>query len=236
MFTRAGIIYLASFAAHGALAIGIVSLKGPKKFEDVSISMVETKKKEKEKPKVDEPPPPPPPPSKEPPAPVKAKAAAPVPVEAAPSPAVESAPAGEAAPDFGLSLGGGSGPGLAVRAGSPTPVASTTAAPPPVHKVLAAAPAATAKCEEPPKKPRPVSISQPAYTAEARTANIAGKVRVEITVDETGKVIKVRVLEGLGYGLDEAAVAAARAASFEPGTLCGKPTTATFTVAMRFTL
>lgn len=231
MITRAGVIYLASVAAHGALAVGIVSLKGPKKFEDVSISMVETKKKEKEKPpppKVDEPPPAP----RE--APVKAKAAPvakaaePAPAEAAAAPA-----AAEAAPDFGLSLGGG--PGLAVRAAAPpAPVAS--AAPSPVHKVLTAAPAPSAKCDEPPKKPRPISISQPSYTSEARTANIAGKVRVEITVDETGHVTRVRVLEGLGYGLDEAAVAAARAASFEPGTLCGKPTTATFTVAMRFTL
>jgi protein TonB len=232
VITRAGIIYLASFAAHGALALGIVSLKGPKKFEDVSISMVETKKKEKEKPKVDVPPPPPPPVAKD---AAKTKAA---PVAKAPPAPVAAAPAAAepvAAPDFGLSLGGGSGGSLAVRAASaPAPAAS--AAPAPVHKVLAAAPAATAKCDEPMKKPRPTSISQPAYTPEARSANIAGKVRVEITVDDTGHVTKVRVLEGLGYGLDEAAIASARAATFEPGTLCGKATTATFTVAMRFTL
>lgn len=230
MITRAGVIYLASVAAHGALAIGIVALKGPKKFEDVSIAMVETKKKEKEKPKVDEPPPPP---RDE---PVKAKAAPPVakaapPAEAAP---VAAEPAAASTPEFGLSLGGGgSGPGLAVRAAATAPVAS--AAPPPVHKVLAATPAAS-KCDEAPKKPRPISISQPAYTAEARAASITGRVRVEITVDEGGRVTKVRVLEGLGYGLDEAAMTSARAATFEPGTLCGKPTTATFTVAMRFTL
>jgi protein TonB len=232
VITRAGVIYLASFAAHGALALGIVSLKGPKKFEDVSISMVETKKKksEKEKPKADEPPPPPKVET------VKTKAA-PV-AKALPAP-VEAAPAAAepvAAPDFGLSLGGGAaGPGLAVRA-APSPASSV--APAPVHKVLQAAPAPapTAKCDEPAKKPRPISISQPAYTSEARSANIAGKVRVEITVDEAGRVTKVRVLEGLGYGLDEAAIASARAATFEPGTLCGKPTTATFTVAMRFTL
>lgn len=256
MITRAGVIYLASLAVHGALAIGLVSLRGPKKFEDVSISMVETKKKEKPNPKLDEPPPEPEPEPE--PAPVKAKAApapapanvapapanaapapakaAPTPVNAAPAPAeVAPAPAPiEAAPasDFGLSLGGATGPGLAVGAATARPVASAA---PPVHKVLTAA-APAARCDEPPKKPRPISISQPAYTAEARTASIAGKVRVEITVDETGHVTKVRVLEGLGYGLDEAALAAARAATFEPGTLCGKPATTTFTVAMRFTL
>ena len=33
----------------------------------------------------------------------------------------------------------------------------------------------------------------------------------------------VRVLQGLGYGLDESALAAARALTFEPATRCGKP-------------
>ena len=232
MLTRAGVLYLASFVAHGVLAVGIVSLKGPKKYEDVSISMVETKKKEKERPKET----PPPEPAKEAPAPAPVKSKAAPPPAATPAPATDTpAAAGDGTPDFGLSLGGASGPGLAVRAGNPL-AAPTTSAPPPVHKVLAAAPVPTSKCDEPPKKPRPISIAQPAYTAEARSANIAGKVRVEITVDETGKVTKVRVLEGLGYGLDEAALAAARAATFEPGTLCGKPAPATFNLALRFTL
>ena len=44
------------------------------------------------------------------------------------------------------------------------------------------------------------------------------------------------VLEGLGHGLDEVALTAARAATFEPGTRCGKPTSATFVIAMRFAL
>jgi len=58
---------------------------------------------------------------------------------------------------------------------------------------------------------------------------------VELTVDETGRVVEVRVLQGLGYGLDEAALAAARSATFEPALRCGKPSRATFTISMRFT-
>jgi protein TonB len=107
-------------------------------------------------------------------------------------------------------------------------------------KLLAApAPPPSDACAEPdrsPTKPKVVSITQPAYTEDARAANIAGKVRVELTVDATGRVSSARVLEGLGHGLDEAALAAARAATFEPGTRCGKPAAATFVIAMRFAL
>jgi protein TonB len=39
-----------------------------------------------------------------------------------------------------------------------------------------------------------------------------------VTVDATGKVIKVVVLKGLGHGLDEVAVEALKRAKFKPGT------------------
>jgi protein TonB len=79
-------------------------------------------------------------------------------------------------------------------------------------------------------------MPQPVYARQAREANIAGKVRVELRVDATGAVVSARVLEGLGYGLDEAALEAARAARFEPATLCGKATETTFVIGMRFSL
>jgi protein TonB len=78
-------------------------------------------------------------------------------------------------------------------------------------------------------------VPQPAYTDRAREAGVEGKVRIELTVDETGRVVAVKVLAGLGYGLDEAAVAAAQSATFEPAIRCGKPSRATFTISMRFT-
>jgi protein TonB len=48
--------------------------------------------------------------------------------------------------------------------------------------------------------------------------------------------VNVSLLQGLGYGLDEAALATARRAEFEPAVRCGKPTRATFNISMRFTL
>jgi protein TonB len=85
-------------------------------------------------------------------------------------------------------------------------------------------------------KPRPKSIAQPAYTSSAREASVEGKVRVEVSVDEGGHVTGARLLAGLGYGLDEAALEAAKRAVFEPATRCGKPVSATFSIAMRFSL
>jgi protein TonB len=239
--TRASLLYFASFGAHALMAVGVVSMKGARKTEDISVAVIE---KAKSEPKKDAPPPPPPPPVEPPKAEAKArtapKAAVAKPAAEAPAPAAGAAPGGDV-PDFGLSLGGGTGGG-----GLAVPVAAAHAGPAAaeaVHvtkKLLGApAPARTDACadeDHPPTKPKVVSISQPAYTEDARAASIAGKVRVELTVDTTGHVSSARVLEGLGHGLDEAALAAARAATFEPGTRCGKPAPATFVIAMRFAL
>ena len=58
--------------------------------------------------------------------------------------------------------------------------------------------------------------------------------RVEVTVDEAGHVISARVVSGLGYGLDEAALAAAKASHFEPASRCGKPVIGTVVLPFRF--
>lgn len=234
--TRTHLLYLASFGAHLALAAGVVSIKDAKIYEDVSVAVFEKAKPEPAKAT-----PPPAPPAEAPKAAAKvAKAVAP---KAAPPPAAEvPAPPGPATgsdiPDFGLSLGGGTGGGgLALPVGGPR-LGAAPASSVQVSKKVLGVPAASAveACGEPSTKPKVISITQPAYTAEAREANIAGRVRVELTVDATGRVAAARVLEGLGHGLDEAALVAARAATFEAGTRCGKAASTTFVIAMRFTL
>jgi len=246
--TRASLLYLASFAVHGGLAAGIVSLREPHRAEEVAVTVFEPAPP-KAKP-VEAPPPSAPEPA------VPEQAAAPAPAPAArttlaksvapapapraapdvPAPTSNDVPAGDA-PDFGLALAGATaGGGLAVasRGGggggaSGKPVQSA-------RKLLAAAPERSDECAEPTKKPRVLTITQPAYTAEARSANVAGRVRVEVTVDASGRVAAARVLEGLGHGLDEAALASARAATFEAATRCGTATSATFVIAIRFAL
>jgi periplasmic protein TonB len=187
------------------------------------------------------PPPPPPPPEPvkvepEPPEPVRQperRKAPPAPTPAAPPPeATPDTPSFDDVPDFGLALDGAvGGGGLAVPVRAPVPEARPRAA-----KQLNAAPVRRSEdvCNETASKPKPVSVPQPVYTDAARAAGIEGRVRVELTVDETGRVVKVTVLQGLGHGLDEAALSAARTATFTPAQRCGRAVSATFTIAMRF--
>jgi periplasmic protein TonB len=228
-----------SVLAHVAVAFGIDSIDVKKSHAATSIEIAETKKPAKKAPpppaKID-PPRKPEPPSRE------RRAAAPKPAEAPPpeAPPPTSAPIADL-PDFGLSLTGGvDGTGIALPAGGnakggPRAAAPVKAAP---RKLSAALPGASAldPCEEPAAKPKPRNVPQPLGTEAARAAGVEGKVRVQLTVDETGHVVDVKLLQGLGYGLDEAALAAAKRAEFEPAVRCGKPTRATFNISMRFTL
>jgi protein TonB len=220
-----------SLFLHGVMVVALGGIRATAASTATSIEVFESKKQEPPPPaKVETPPPDPPVPHEQPRA--KAKATpAPPPPEAAPPP-----PSGNnlgALPDFGLELsGGGGGGGLAVpRAAqaAPTPAPTTKT----LSKTLSPVKAADT-CDEPPAKPKLVKLPQPAYTDSARAAGIEGKVRLEITVDENGKVVDVKPLTSLGHGLDEAAVAAARAATFEAAVRCGRPSRSTFTVSIRF--
>jgi TonB family protein len=62
----------------------------------------------------------------------------------------------------------------------------------------------------------------PAYPAEARAAGASGEVRVQVVVDEAGKVIWAKAAEGHEL-LRGVAEDAARRATFQPMTVQGKP-------------
>ena len=229
-----------SLVAHVAMAFGIDGIDVKKAHEVTAIEIADTKrppKKEPPPPAKIEPPRKPEPPNRE------RKSAAAKPVEAPPPeapPPPTTAPISDL-PDFGLSLSGGSdGNGVALPAGGSTrggPRAPTSAAKNAPRKLSAvAAPSALDPCEDPVEKPKPRNVPQPVGTEAARAAGIEGKVRVQLTVDETGRVVDVKLLQGLGYGLDEAALNAAKRAEFEPAVRCGKAARATFNISMRFTL
>ncbi len=55
-----------------------------------------------------------------------------------------------------------------------------------------------------------------AYPAEAKRLGIEGKIRVKLIVDERGEVRSAALLNRLGHGLDELALARANAIKFEP--------------------
>ena len=96
--------------------------------------------------------------------------------------------------------------------------------------------------------PRPLRFVEPEYTQAARQQEIHAAVKVEVTVDPQGRVKKARVAERLlnprtnrerkvsrlGYGLEEAALAAARRFRFRPARRGGEPVSSTFTLTFSF--
>ena len=68
-----------------------------------------------------------------------------------------------------------------------------------------------------------VSKPRPTYTEEARRLKIEGEVVLEVVFVSTGQLRVLGVLQTLGHGLDEAAIAAARSIEFKPARRDGKP-------------
>jgi TonB family protein len=63
----------------------------------------------------------------------------------------------------------------------------------------------------------------PAYTAEARQLKIQGDVTLQVRFEASGQVEVLRVISGLGHGLDEQARLAAERIRFKPATKDGHP-------------
>ncbi len=64
--------------------------------------------------------------------------------------------------------------------------------------------------------PERMSVPQPAYPEMARRLGVEGKVRLRLGIDRRGNVKSVRVLQKGGYGMDEAAMAAAWQSKWKP--------------------
>jgi protein TonB len=222
--------FAVSLSAHVILGVAVASVHPEKRHEAVAIAFRDVNKPKPvhDAPPVDHEPPPVPAPH-----PMRAKAAPPSAPKAEPAAAnPQASQASDALPDFGLSLSGGGSGGLAVPAagrGGGGEAQST-----PLAKTLSRSMPKTDECADPPAKPRALSRPTPVYTEDARAAGVSGKVRVEITVDEHGRVVSARILQGLGHGLDEAALAAARTMTFEPAVRCGRASSATFKVGFNF--
>ena len=75
---------------------------------------------------------------------------------------------------------------------------------------------------------------EPEFSEEARKAKVAGNVLVYLQVDTTGHPVHVRVLRGIGLGLDEKAVEAVRQYKFKPAMENGKPVPVEMNVEVNF--
>lgn len=76
----------------------------------------------------------------------------------------------------------------------------------------------------------------PIYTEEARSRKIEGEVLLEVVFEATGKIHVVRVVRGLGHGLDDAAVRAAEQIRFKPALRDGQPSDSTAVLHIIFQL
>jgi TonB family protein len=76
----------------------------------------------------------------------------------------------------------------------------------------------------------------PAYTPEARSLRIEGEVVLEVVFEATGKLRVVRIVQGLGHGLDETATRAAEQIRFKPAKRDGQPSDYTALVHIVFQL
>ncbi len=74
------------------------------------------------------------------------------------------------------------------------------------------------------------------YPEEAKKNEIEGSVRLKVTVDEKGAVTDVVVVNGPGYGLNEAAREALRRFRFKPATKNGEAVGTTFMYTYTFLL
>jgi TonB family protein len=83
-----------------------------------------------------------------------------------------------------------------------------------------------AKSADPVVKTLPVEITfkpRPAYTDEGRKLKIEGEVLLDVVFSSTGQIRVVKVVHGLGHGLDESAVQAAEKIQFKPAQKDGHP-------------
>lgn len=77
---------------------------------------------------------------------------------------------------------------------------------------------------------------KPAYPPLARRMNREGKVLLRLTINETGTVTAIEVIENPGHGFAEAATDAVRNSTFSPARDNGKPVPSRAMLSIRFKL
>lgn len=83
--------------------------------------------------------------------------------------------------------------------------------------------------------PKVLRKIEPEFTPEARRAKITSSIlMLNLVVPPLGAACNIEVMSPIGFGLDEAAVAAVRKWEFRPATAAGKKTAIAATIEVRF--
>ena len=80
----------------------------------------------------------------------------------------------------------------------------------------------------------PVVFPDPVVRRSELPDGVAGTVIVEITIDQIGNVIATKVLQPLGYGIEDRVIAVLRNWRFRPATMDGRPIPSQQDVYFRF--
>jgi protein TonB len=125
-------------------------------------------------------------------------------------------------PTFGFSLESTSEAGT----GPAMPVGNSLMVPPDTKQEVPKGPvkplAKPVAADEVTKMPEMAERCPGQYTDAAKEAGIEGVVLLDLVVDEEGRATQIRVVQGLGHGLDEAAVKTLERCRFKPGERGGK--------------
>ncbi len=84
--------------------------------------------------------------------------------------------------------------------------------------------------------PVPIRMPEPEYSEVARKARISGSVLIYAEIGTDGKPRNVRVMRGIGLGLDEKALEAVTRWLFKPGLKDGRPVVVRATFEVNFRL
>ena len=79
-------------------------------------------------------------------------------------------------------------------------------------------------------------LPEPAYTDEARRMRVTGEIVAEVQLAASGQPHFVRIVTGLGYGLDEAAEEAVNRIRYQPARRAGFPIDTIARITFRFKL
>ena len=226
----AGVI---SIAAHVGFATWIEKADVKKKPRP-PIEMQLAKLPKKEPPKVEPPPPPPPPP--EPPKPKLVKHVAKVVPQPPPPPQTmrvgidekATTEKSDVAVSTGVTTDGVLGTGTTMDKNLPPPPPEPPAPPPPPQKPKFFP---SYEVTQLPKVKKPVS---PEIPDAFRQAQREALVVVEVEIDIKGKVVGARVMRHAEFGLDDAALAAAKATEFEPALMGTQPVPVRYQLPYRF--
>jgi protein TonB len=228
-----------TLATHGALATWMLQ-REPVVHPPVKKTVVRFKvtppaaKKEIQPPvKPPEPPPPPPPPKLVKRVRPKAAPSEPPPDGPTRTDIVEPAESGlspdQSASQGAMTVQGGGGIDGAIQEGKGSERTRAAAPPPPRPPPRVFVPIPDVS-----RMPRPIRPVQPEVPDEFRSQNREAVVVVEVAISASGRVIGARVVKKAGFGLDEAAIDAARRTSFEPAMQGDRPVAVKMLIPYRF--